>query len=314
MSKWRHNTNSLASRMFSMVRRATVREFDDNHLGGQVKSADKGFSQTPTDFENFQNVGMRVFPVKQKKDDTKSQNQQQSQQGGDGDWNYNQPRGESAECIMLNVGSNEDHPVCIATMDRRVEPYDMEEGDGAFYDPAGSGQMALHKETGFFILSCNEPDIREKEEQQQQQGGGGSQQQGGSQQEQKKPRVVSIRHVVKPKQDRKPKQKKQSSGASALSADATQEEKYKHEGQSVNTEMRVSENHIEFFAGDEKIAYYDRGSKRWNLHTPGDKKKSVMAHSDHSHIRHKDFRIWVDKDGCWSTVPIQIKQDEHDDD
>ena len=40
--------------------------------------------------------------------------------------------------------------------------------------------------------------------------------------------------------------------------------------------------------------------------------KSMRVDADHTHIRHKDFRIWVDKEGCWATVPVLVKQDELD--
>jgi hypothetical protein len=44
----------------------------------------------------------------------------------------------------------------------------------------------------------------------------------------------------------------------------------------------------------------------------GDEKQSFLVDKEHTHIRCKDMRIWVDEFGCWATVPILVKQDEKD--
>jgi hypothetical protein len=55
------------------------------------------------------------------------------------------------------------------------------------------------------------------------------------------------------------------------------------------------------------------------IHTVEDKKLSMKYKDDdisaqttdkHVHIRYKDYRIFVDESGCWTTNPIQIKQDQ----
>lgn len=38
-------------------------------------------------------------------------------------------------------------------------------------------------------------------------------------------------------------------------------------------------------------------------------KKSTRVNNEHVHIRFEDYRIWVNKDGCWTTKPIMIKDD-----
>jgi phage gp45-like len=43
-----------------------------------------------------------------------------------------------------------------------------------------------------------------------------------------------------------------------------------------------------------------------------DEKKSTLAEKEHVHLRFNDFRLWIDKDGIWSTTPVQVKQDEQD--
>jgi phage gp45-like len=40
-----------------------------------------------------------------------------------------------------------------------------------------------------------------------------------------------------------------------------------------------------------------------------DANKSMRVDADHTHIKHGDNAIFVDKDGCWSTVPIETKLD-----
>src|SRR3954471_10370686 len=82
--------------------RATVREVDDKHLMQQVKEADVFHSETPSDFERWQMVGITAVPLKQEQ---KKQGQQKSQSDGgkdqsQGDWNHDQPKGKSAEAVM----------------------------------------------------------------------------------------------------------------------------------------------------------------------------------------------------------------------
>ncbi len=44
-----------------------------------------------------------------------------------------------------------------------------------------------------------------------------------------------------------------------------------------------------------------------------DQKISARVTDKHVHIRFKKFKIWVDEYGCYSTVPIIVKDDPHDD-
>jgi hypothetical protein len=64
---------------------------------------------------------------------------------------------------------------------------------------------------------------------------------------------VSVRHVEKQKQKR---------GQSGGGQGGGQQD-FKHEGESVNTEMRVSKNRIEFRSGDTVVGYYDKSSATW---------------------------------------------------
>jgi phage gp45-like len=239
--------------------RATVREFDDDHLMQQVKQADVYHSETPSDFERWQPVGMTAFPIKQQEDEEKKkQPVVKGNPSEDGDWNHDQPTGPAAEAIMMYVGGSRSHPVAMVD-DRRVRPYGMSEGEGAHYAPDGSEQMVLFKENGTYVVSLDGPSVKDKKS--------------------KKERFVSLRHVTKKMQTHKiDKKASSSSGQSAPSAQALaadgqsgssgggqQQEKYKHEGDAVNTEIRCTGSRIEFRAGDTVVGYYDKGSQTWFL-------------------------------------------------
>jgi phage gp45-like len=250
--------------------RATIREFSDDHLMQEVKAADVHYSETPSDFERWQMVGTTSYPLKQEEDQNKKPAAQkqaastpETNQQGPLDYNDDQPKGPAAEAVMLYLNGQRSHPVAIVD-DRRVRPYGMSEGEGAHYAPDGSEQMVLFKETGTYVVSLDGPSVKDKKT--------------------KKTRFVSLRHVSKKMQTHKiddNSSQGQSSGGSGGSAtpsastrDATggssggsgsgqQKEKYKHEGDSVNTEIRCTASRIEFRAGDTVFGYFDKGSETW---------------------------------------------------
>jgi phage gp45-like len=241
--------------------RATIREFDDDHLMQQVKSADVTHSETPTDFERWQAVGTTAFPIKQQEDPNQKKPSQQSNSSEEGDWNHDQPTGPAAEAVMLYLGGSRSHPVAMVD-DRRVRPYGMSEGEGAHYAPDGSEQMVLFKNNGTYITSLDGTSVQDSKT--------------------KKTRMVSLRHVNKKMQTHKiDKQQSQSSSGGSAGAQATlqdagssggssQQEKYKHEGDSVNTEVRSTVNKVEFYApGDKLVGVYDKSAKRWFLDVGG---------------------------------------------
>jgi len=236
--------------------RATIREFDDDHLMQQVKKADVYHSETPSDFERWQPVGMTAFPIKQQEEEGgQKQSSQKSNPSEDGDWNHDQPKGPAAEAIMMYIGGSRSHPVAMVD-DRRVRPYGMSEGEGAHYAPDGSEQMLLFKENGTYIVGLDGPSVKDKKE--------------------KKTRMVSLRHVSKKMQSHKIDKKQDSGGGSGGgsgpsaqqyaangSGGGQQQEKYKHEGDSVNTEIRCTASRIEFRSGDTVVGYYDKGADTW---------------------------------------------------
>jgi hypothetical protein len=63
---------------------------------------------------------------------------------------------------------------------------------------------------------------------------------------------------------------------------------------------------------DQKNTTIQSQSKNKNIHQSEKPEHSVMCDKDHAHIRFEDNRIWVDKTGCYSSKPIQVKQDPYD--
>jgi hypothetical protein len=267
----------LANTVRMSMSRATVREFDDEHLLQQVKYADVYHSETPSDFERWQMVGLTSTPLKQ---DQEKSDQQQSKQGQDtqgnpgdnpGDWNHNQPKGKAAEAVMLYLGGSRSHPIAMVD-DRRVRPYNVPEGATALYAASGTGQLFYHNDDGSHVIATNNPKYDNS-------GGGDGGSSGGngsavatvrdlsisaratgtSGGQQQKERYASLRHVNKQPQDRKIQ-----SGGNGSSGGSGQQQ-YSHEGESVNTEVRCTSSRIEFRVGGNVVGYYDQQGSKWSL-------------------------------------------------
>jgi hypothetical protein len=72
----------------------------------------------------------------------------------------------------------------------------------------------------------------------------------------------------------------------------------------------VDQDHYHYV--DQKNKTIKSQSQKVNQHQVKDEKWSVRVDDKHVHIRFEDNRIWVDKNGCWSSKPIQVKQDPND--
>lgn len=345
----RSTTQSAARQAQTGISRSTIREVNDDHLCQEVKHADVMHSETPSDFEMWHPLGMTSVCMKQKDDQSQQGQQGQGGQGGggngggggDGHFNKNQPKGESAEAMMLYVNGQRAHPVAMIN-DRRVRPYGLKEGEAAMYSPDGSGQMMYHRvrgdsNDGLYILTCDD----------QAGSSGGSSSGGGAQalaagttggqSQQSQKRYISVRHVEKPKQRRKKSQQGQSGGSSsgggasaqALAADGgggassggasggggqqqglpdDSKSNYKHEGQTVNTEQRFTSQQIQYYDGDTNVGHYDRGNKDWLHHDGNGASHSMRADQNHSHIKHDGAHCWMEG-GCFHSIPWVIKPD-----
>ncbi len=210
--------------------RASIREIDDKHLMQQVKHADVYHSETPSDFERWQMVGLTSVPLKQADDQQSGQQSQSASSGQQGDWNHNQPKGKSAEAVMLYLGGSRSHPIAMVD-DRRVRPYAMKEGETALYAASGTGQMLFHNDAGSYLVAVNNAAEQAKDSKDVE-------------------RFASLRHVNKKKQTRELKQ-----GQTVPDA--------KHEGETVNLEVRATKTRIEMRAGDNVVGYYDKSADKW---------------------------------------------------
>jgi len=258
--------------------------------------------------ERMQSFGMSSIPLP--RDDDKG--------GGGGGGGAGNQKGPAAEGIAVFLGGQRNHPVVIAVDDRRHRPMGMKPGESFQYDHQGQG--TLIRKAATFIMSLDDDGdgkspggkmLRDAE----------GRETGKSE---KQERFVSVRHVVKKKQDREKKTPQQnlqtwidagwdydraSPDERAEKASAPNHEDYKHEGDEVNTEMRASKSKVDFRTGDTSVGHYDKGGKEWQFTSGGDKDKSVKVDGNHAHIKIGGNSIWVDSGGCWSSKPIELKAD-----
>lgn len=209
--------------------RATVREIDDKHLMQEIKKADVYHSETPSNFERFQMVGITAVPLPQEEEQNQGQKNSKKSEGG-ADWNHDQPKGKAAEAVMLYLNGQRSHPIALVD-DRRVRPYAMKPGESAFYSASGTGQMVFHNDAGSYVVATNNPQEQSKDTNE-------------------KERFASLRHVKVKKQPREIKK-------------GEEVKDHKHEGDEVNMEVRVTSSRIEFRVGDTVVGYYDKTSEKW---------------------------------------------------
>jgi hypothetical protein len=143
------------------------------------------------------------------------------------------------------------------------------------------------RRTGLFLLSLDT-------EEEQKKGSGKAGESGGGEKK-KVERMVSLRHVEKKKQERQKPQGKATDANGrvldrveweAYAADIKKKnEDFKHEGETVNTEIRCTKNRIEFRAGDKVVGYYDVQKDEWEH-------KAKTIKNDASSISHKGVQYF----------------------
>jgi hypothetical protein len=255
------NRNSLletAGRTMHQIVRLTLNKGNDNPMM-QEMSFDGMVKEGRKIVERMQNFGMSMVPMPRDED-------QKGDAGGGGMANI---KGKAAEGIAVFLGGQRNHPVVIGVDDRRHRPMGMKPGESFQYDHQGQGTLIRNAATYIMSLDDN----------------GDGQAPGGKMlrdaegretgKSEKKERFVSIRHVEKKKQDREkggtPEKNLQtwidagwdydraSADERAEKASAPNHEDYKHEGDSVNNEMKVSKKRIEFSSGGKVVGYYESG-------------------------------------------------------
>jgi hypothetical protein len=162
---------------------------------------------------------------------------------------------ECAEGFISFMGGNRSFPVCTVMDDRRYRPRSLKPGENSQYDDLG--QMTLLRRSGLYLLSLDSPD----DSQQQSSGGAAPTAASGGSSGQTVARFVSMRHVEKQKQP--PPQQSSSGGAGSGASSSQSSSDFQHEGQSVNTEVRVNKSRIEFRVGNTVVGYYDQPSSTW---------------------------------------------------
>jgi hypothetical protein len=99
------------------------------------------------------------------------------------------------------------------------------------YAASGTGQMLFHNDKGSYLVCVNNPPEQSKDSNDVE-------------------RFSSMRHVQKSKQSREIKK-------------GQEVQEHKHEGETVNTEVRCTKDKIEFRIGDEVVAYIDKTNRRF---------------------------------------------------
>ena len=256
------NRNTLAeisTRIMHIAARVTLNKANDNPMV-QEMFADMMNSDARKNIERIQAFGMSTMPLP--RDDDKGGG---GAEGGIGE----AMKGPAAEGICMFLGGQRNHPVMIQVDDRRHRPMGLKPGESFQYDHQQQGTLIRNAAT--FIMSLDD--------------NGDGQAPGGKMlrdaegretgQSEQQERFVSVRHVVKKKQDREkggsPAKNLQTwidagYDVSKMSAEEREEkerapnhEDYKHEGDEVNNEMKVSKKRIEFNSGGKTVGYYEGG-------------------------------------------------------
>jgi hypothetical protein len=285
----RTTTHDSATRAQTVASRATLREADDGHLWQEMKELDVMASETHTGVERAQAYGFTNVPAKQDQDQTGQQQPQQqassSSSGGGAGGAGNQPeigeqpKGNSAEAIVLYINGSRSHPVAIAVDDRRHRLKDLKEGDVAFYRLKDDRQQFHFTGDGTFwstrsdrtnrIALVPPPQQQQQQPQQGQQGGQGGQK-GGQQQQ------------------------KATGQQAALDDNKKSSIFFEQQGGATTT------RHGSGYSGQR-----DSDS---TIFMSGDRQnKSAQATADHTHIKN-GASIWV-AGGCFSDMPIIVKKD-----
>lgn len=272
----RNSLTDMAGRAMHHVVRLTMNKANDNPMMQEL-SFDGMVKEGRKIVERLQSFGMTSMPMP--RDD--------QQGGGGGGGGESNMKGPAAEGIAVFLGGMRNHPVIIGMDDRRHRPMGLKAGESAQYDH--QGQMTLIRKNGMFMLSLDDE--------------GEGQQPGAvmlrdaegraTGKSEKQERMVSLRHVTKKKQDREkggsPQKNLQtwidagwdyfraSPDERAEKARAPNHEDYKHEGETINTEVRATKSKIEIFDGETVVGVYDKQSGTWTFKS----KNITLTASDH---------------------------------
>jgi phage gp45-like len=212
---------------------------------------------------------------------------------------------DAAEGFISFMGGNRSFPVMGVMDDRRHRLMDLAKdaakGAVAIFGQKDWGQQFLNTKDGMFMTGNMEKKIRtalvkNKNGQQQQGGSGGS----GAGSKMAGTFGVEIGTLADGG----------SSGSGSGGSDSKGQGEQK-KGQSTlhkeesDTFHEISKDNHHLARGSGNVKIED---KSITTHYKDDK-ISTRVTDKHVHIRYQDFRIFVDEGGCWTTKPIQIKDD-----
>jgi Bacteriophage Mu Gp45 spike protein len=308
----RNSLLELSGRITHLAARVTLNVGDDLKMM-QEMFIDGMNSDMRKAVERIQSFGFSSVPLPRDESDK----QEKGSIGG-----IEQPKGPAAEGIALFLGGQRNHPVIIGVDDRRHRPMGMKPGENAQYDD--QGQMTLLRRTGLFLLSLDDdgsgkaPGARMLKD-------GDGKPTGKSQPQQ---RMVSLRHVSKKAQERgrvgshagPPLTVHQQAAMDKANAE------YKHEGDSVNTEVRCTGSKVEIYAGSTAVATYDKAANTWTLNESGgafkvtisgdkitaqhnDNNHSFRLDGNHIHMKFGNNALWLNDGGIFSSTAIQLQAD-----
>ncbi|MCA1452830.1 phage baseplate assembly protein [Bradyrhizobium sp. BRP22] len=277
----------MSGRIMHMAVRLTLNKANDNPMMQEL-SFDGMNGDGRKIVERIQAFGMSSMPLPRDEDKQQQGGGGAGGTGGDGE----QPKGPAAEGIALFLGGQRNHPVVIAVDDRRHRPMGLKGGESAQYDD--QGQMTLIRRNGLFMVSLDDDN------------GDGTAPGQYSNDGQKKERMVSLRHVQKKKQERKKSGQGGGGGASAGTREGGQQqaanhEDYKHEGETVNTEVRATKNKIEILDGETVVATYDKQAKSWTFESAN--KMTIKCSGGPTEIWGKPIKF---NGGGTSTQPFEV--------
>ena len=196
---------------------------------------------------------------------------------------------DSAEAVISFMGGNRSFPVAGAMDDRRHRLFGLDHGDSAMFRTAQDAQQFHMSNKGTFWSTRNDRVNRialVPPPQQQQQGGGA----GGQ---------AATRDGA-------------AGGGGAAGGQSGGQQKGQKSlldaNQKSDTFIEQSSDHVHLARGNGHLIVKDNEVCGYY----GDESISFRVTADHVHIRFKGNSIFVDKGGCWSSVPIQLAPDGHD--
>jgi phage gp45-like len=213
---------------------------------------------------------------------------------------------QCAEGVMSFMGGNRNFPVCSVMDDRRHRlknlAKDAAKGAVALFGLKEWGQQFLNTDTGMYMTGNTQKKVRlqlvDNQNGQQQQGSAP-----GVQSFKSKSGVQFDIEVVGPLAA-----DAAGGGSQQQTAGQATGQKTLHKEDST-TYVDMTKDAVHSVRGSGNVKVEDGKTQTYH----GDPTTSTRADDSHVHIRKGGMKIWVDKGGCWSTVPIKIKSCGDDD-